>query len=94
MKGNELKSRRRALGISQRELGRRANIAQQHLSQMEAGARAIGPRTRWRLEYALAALELDQAARRARIRACVDRVMARPDMVALREHWAQLEAEF
>lgn len=93
MNGHDLKRRRLAIGISQAALGKAAGIAQPHISQMEAGRRAIGPKTRHRLEWALCPLELERSAVRARMRACVDRVMARPDMVALRAEYAKMNIE-
>lgn len=90
MTPHELKRRREAIGLSQAELGRAAHLSQPHLSQMEAGHRAIGPKTAGRLEWALCALELERSAVRAQMRACVDRVMERPDMVALRAEYAKM----
>ena len=84
MNAHDLRRRREAAGVTQKQLGGRANIAQPHISQMEAGTRAIGERTRRRLEYALAALEADQQARRRLIEACVNRAFARPELVAMR----------
>lgn len=90
MTPHELKRRRLAIGISQAQLGEAARIAQPHLSQMESGQRAIGPKTGLRLEWALCALELEYGERRARMRAAVNRVMARPDMVALRAEYEKI----
>jgi|GEM_PF-6824723 len=90
MTPHELKRRREAIGATQKALGELAEITQPHLSQMEAGARAIGKRTARRLDAALIALEMEQAERAERVRACVDRVMGRPHLVALRDQYAQM----
>ena len=90
MNSHELKRRRTAIGISQAQLGKASHIAQPHLSQMEAGRRAIGPKTGLRLEWALCALELEHAAQRARMRGAVNRTMAQPNMIAMRAEYAKI----
>lgn len=72
--GATLRRRRRALGLSQRELAARAGVTQPVIAAAESGRRGVAPETRRRLDGALAcrpSVVLDR--HRARVREVITR---------------------
>lgn len=79
--GIEIRDRRRAALVTQRELAARVGISQGMISRIEVSGDPVAPETSARLDNVLKALERSLETRRARIR---ERALAKLSAVELR----------